>query len=135
MRQGWDRTHMECGRETWNMNAHASVGSSLDSKSVLVTADDTNAALAYLRVSVATGEILEPNPTDFKAIDFEDVERYKAAFLRVNTCPAFTPEELLRKDRYQKTSTGRCMLARRIRYEESIVRHFLGDPKPPLHLN
>lgn len=131
-RQGWDPSHRECGRETWNINASADVGSSLDSKSVLVTADDTGSAIAYLRVSIETGEILEPIPSDHKAIDFEDVERFKAAFLHVNQCPAFTSEELARKDRYQKTSTGRCMIQRRIRYEESIMRHFMGEPKPPL---
>lgn len=129
-RKGWDRSYLLCGRETWNMHSIASVGSSPDKKSVLITAEDTGGSLAYLRVSIKTGEILEPLPTDFRAIDFEAVERYKAAFLRANKCPKFTEKELAREDRYKNTATGKCVIARRIRYEEGIMHHFLGEPAP-----
>ncbi len=131
-RKGWDSRHKECGRETWNINSNATVGGSPDSKSVLVSADDTGSQSRYLRVSVETGEILDPTPSGFRAIDFEDVERFKATFLRTNICPSFTPAELVREDRYLKTSAGRCMIQRRIRYEEGILRHFFGEPTPRL---
>ena len=131
-RRGWDSNFKYCSRETWNINAYAAVGSSLDSKSVLVAADDTGGSIALLRVSIETGNILEPRSTNHKAIDFEDVERFKTTFLQLNKCPAFTAQELARKDRYKATSAGRCMIQRRIRYEEGIMRHFMGKPSPPL---
>jgi hypothetical protein len=131
-RPGRDNNFKQCPRETWSINSNATVGSSIDSKSVLVAADDANTSTALLRVSVETGDILAPLTTDHKAIDFEDVERFKGAFLHVNKCPAFTASEMARKDRYKTTSAGRCMIQRRIRYEESVMRHFLGEPKPRL---
>ena len=129
-RQGWDNTYLECGRETWNMHSSATVGSRLDSTSVLVLADDADGLSHLLRVSIETGEILHPLPSDFLVVDAADVERFKTFFLQRNICPAFTPDELRREDRLKATATGRCIDQRRRLYEESVMRHFMGAPKP-----
>lgn len=129
-RIGHDNNYKFCERDEWTINASAIPGSRLDSKSLLVEALDAHARRHMLQVSIETGEILSPLPTDFKVIDAEDLERFKNQFIARNTCPSFTPEESKRADRFKNTATGRCTIARRLLYEESILRHFMGEPKP-----
>jgi hypothetical protein len=129
-RQGRDEAYRHCERSTWLIHASADVGSTIDAKSVLLQARDSNGALQNLRVSVDTGDILGTEPTDFKAIQASDVAQFKAAFLQKHSCQAFTKQELGNDDRYTSTATGRCLVERRKRYEESVVSHFLGEPKP-----
>jgi hypothetical protein len=134
-RIGDDNNYKFCERDEWTINAFARTGSRLDSKSLLVEAGDANGMSHILQVSIETGEILSPLPTDFKVIDAEDVERFKNQFIQRHTCPSFTPEEAKRADRFRKTATGRCIIARRLLYEESILRHFMGEPKPKIEVS
>lgn len=129
-RQGRDEAYRHCERDAWLVHASADIGSTLDSKTVLVQAHDSNGSLINLQVSADTGAIVGPLPTDFTAVDATDVAQFKAEFLQKNSCPVFTKKDLGIENRYATTATGHCLVERRKRYEENVVRHFLGEPKP-----
>ena len=136
-RKGYDRSFMSCDRDKWNVYSYAYIGSSLDAESVLIKLDDAKATVRFLRVSALTGEIMGRNSGGIKVIDAADVLRFKDEFLRRNPCPIHTEAEkkqLLgtKLGRFTKTSAGRCFIERHERYEESAIRHFLGEPTEEL---
>lgn len=98
-------------------------------------------------VSTQTGDIISGTgaPPGWKAVNVEELLRFKEAFFAKHRCPQYTASarkaaregpstsnSLHYRVEFPDTSVGRCMTQRSHRYTDELRKRFLGEPLPPL---
>lgn len=89
-------------------------------------------------VSPQTGDIIPGTgaPPGWKAVNVEELVRFKEAFFAMHRCPQYTRrlrQEARHDDaEFPDTPAGRCMTQRSHRYTDELRTRFLGEPLPPL---
>jgi hypothetical protein len=132
-RKGYDPSHRMCKNQAWHIYAYGSVGSSVDTESLLIDMEDARDSEWTLRVSLKNGQILGPLPSkDIKVIDVQDAINFKDAFMRRNHCPTLSAEGKRRyrfdHERFIKTKIGHCYAKRIDDYGNAVLHHFFGEP-------
>lgn len=98
-------------------------------------------------VSTQTGEVIPGTgaPPGWKAVNVEELVRFKEAFFAKHRCSQYTPSarraaregpssstSLYYLYEFPDTPAGRCMTQRSHRYTDELRKRFLGEPLPPL---
>jgi hypothetical protein len=98
-------------------------------------------------VSTKTGDIIPGTgaPPGWKAVNVEELVRFKEAFFAKHRCPQYTASarkaaregpstsnSLYYRVEFPDTPAGRCITQRSHRYTDELRKRFLGEPLPPL---
>jgi hypothetical protein len=135
-----------CEQSNWHVRTSQTGGVFISPDEVRFSASDTTTDVAkpdgrasfQFLVSTQTGNIIPGTgaPPGWKAVNVEELVRFKEAFFAKHRCPQYTPRlrQEARHDNleFPDTPAGRCMTQRSHRYTDELRKRFLGEPLPPL---